>query len=223
MDLITVQRRIAATGLALRGGFHPAAADAVPGGTRTLILVGDLGGRLWPHYQAGRRDEPDPLDAWTERVLAPAAADLDARVVYPFDGPPYHPFQQWAMRAEGLRPSPIGPLVHPEFGLWHSYRGALLFAGMIDLGPPPAPIHSCDGCADRPCLAACPVGAFGDKSFDLPACLGHLRAAEGEDCMTGGCLARRACPVGADRGDGPGDQGVFAHYLRAPVGCGRGR
>ena len=218
MDLTTVQRRIAATGLALRGGFHPAAEDAVPGAPRTLILVGDLGGRLWPHFKADRRDEPDPLDAWTERVLAPVAADLDARVVYPFGGPPHHPFQQWAMRAEGLRPSPIGPLAHPEFGLWHSYRGALLFAGVIDLGPPPAAAHPCDGCVDRPCLSACPVDAFGENGFDLPACLGHLRRAPGADCMTGGCLARRACPVGAVHAYGPEHQAFLARSFLAAFG-----
>jgi NAD-dependent dihydropyrimidine dehydrogenase PreA subunit len=218
MDLTTVQRRIAATGLALRGGFHPAAEDAVPGAPGTLILVGDQGGRLWPHFTANRRDETDPLDAWTERVLAPAAADLDARVVYPFGGPPHHPFQQWAMRAEGLRPSPIGPLTHPEFGLWHSYRGALLFARVIDLDPPSADAHPCDGCADRPCLSACPVDAFGENGFDLPACLGHLRSAEGGECMTGGCLARRACPVGADHAYGPEHQAFLARSFLAAFG-----
>jgi len=218
MDLTTVQRRIAATGLALRGGFHPAAEDAVPGAPGTLILVGDQGGRLWPHFKAARRDETDPLDAWTKRVLAPAAADLDARVVYPFGGPPHHPFQQWAMRAEGLRPSPIGPLAHPEFGLWHSYRGALLFGGIIDLGPPPAVVHPCDGCAARPCLSACPVDAFGENGFDLPACLGHLRSAEGGECMTGGCRARRACPVGAGHAYGPEHQAFLAHSFLAAFG-----
>lgn len=218
MDLTTIHRRVAATGLAPRGGFHPVPEDAVPGAARTLILVGDQGGRLWPHFKANRRDEPDPLDAWTERVLAPAAADLDARVVYPFSGPPHHPFQQWAMRAEGLRPSPIGPLAHPEFGLWHSYRGALLFARVIDLGPPPATAHPCDGCADRPCLSACPVGAFGENGFDLPACLGHLRSAEGGECMTGGCLARRACPVGAGHAYGPEHQAFLARSFLAAFG-----
>ena len=29
------------------------------------------------------------------------------------------------MRAEGLKPSPLGVLVHPDFGLWHGYRGAI--------------------------------------------------------------------------------------------------
>ena len=37
------------------------------------------------------------------------------------------------MRAEGLKPSPIGILMHPQFGLWHAYRGALLFDVEIEL------------------------------------------------------------------------------------------
>ena len=219
MDMSTVQRRVAATGLCLRGGFHPDAEDAVPGAPRTVILVGDVAGRLWPHFQAARRDEPDPLDAWTLRVLAPVAADLDARILYPFDGPPHHPFQQWAMRAEGLRPSPIGPLVHPRFGLWHSYRAALLFGHEIDLGGPPLPDHPCDGCRDRPCLVACPVGAFAAGTFDLAACLGHLKAPAGADCMTGGCLARRACPVGADHAYVPDHQAFLARSFVAGFGA----
>ncbi len=31
------------------------------------------------------------------------------------------------MAAEGLKPSPLGLLMHPEYGLWHGYRGAILF------------------------------------------------------------------------------------------------
>ncbi|PIW31195.1 MAG: ferredoxin [Rhodospirillales bacterium CG15_BIG_FIL_POST_REV_8_21_14_020_66_15] len=218
MDLSTIERRIAATGLLVRGGFHPGGDDAVPGNPATLILVGDVAGRLWPHFNAARRDEADPLDSWTRRVLDPAATDLGARIVYPFDGPPHHPFQRWAMRAEGLRPSPIGPLAHPEFGLWHSYRAALLFGRRIDLGPPPPADHPCDGCADKPCLGACPVEAFDGRGFSLPACLGHLRAPQGRPCMTGGCLARHACPVGAEHAYGADHQAFVAQSFLAAFG-----
>lgn len=79
---------------------------------------------MWERFAAARdaADWPHELDAWTRRVLEPLAGDLGAGVVYPFGGPPFHPFQRWAMKAEGLRPSPIGVLMHPEHGPWHAYR-----------------------------------------------------------------------------------------------------
>jgi hypothetical protein len=54
--------------------------------------------------------------------------------VFPFERP-YLPFQRRAMRAEACYPSPLGLLIHPDYGLWHGYRGALLFAAAIELPP----------------------------------------------------------------------------------------
>ena len=66
------------------------------------------------------------------------------------------------MRAEGLKASPLGILMHPEYGLWHAYRGALLFDEALaaeDLNQEPEnPIHLCALCDRKPCLDACPVG-----------------------------------------------------------------
>ena len=45
---------------------------------------------------------------------------------------PWQPFQQWAMRAEGLKASPLGVLIHPDYGLWHGYRGAIGFAARME-------------------------------------------------------------------------------------------
>ena len=45
----------------------------------------------------------------------------------PRTGRPWLPFQQWARKAEPVHVSPLGVLIHPDYGLWHSYRGALCF------------------------------------------------------------------------------------------------
>ena len=37
------------------------------------------------------------------------------------------------MRAEAVAPSPLGILIHPDYGLWHAYRGALAFAERLAL------------------------------------------------------------------------------------------
>ena len=190
----------------LRGGFalgpedaatfaaFPALASTAP--ERTLVLVGNAGPELYDAFFAST--EPGgALDAWTRRVVAPIAAQFGAHAAFPFGGPPWLPFQRWAMRAEGLKASPLGVLIHPQFGLWHAYRAALIFDRRLDL-PPVLPFtHPCDTCRDRPCQSICPVGAVTAQGYAVDICAGHVGNPAGTACRTSGCLARRACPVGA--------------------------
>lgn len=194
---------LAEHGLIPRGGFHPAAADGVPGGPGTLVLAGTAGPAMWRAFEQGRRDEANPLDSWTRRVLTAVAGKLGATALFPFAGPPWLPFQRWAMRADAAHPSPIGLLIHPDFGLWHAYRGALAFQEKLALPARDERGSPCDACRDKPCLTSCPVGAFkrpeGGESgvaFRSPLCVGHLAGEAGKDCLNQGCRARRACPIG---------------------------
>ena len=202
--LETLAQALAPSGLLLRGGFRPAAEHGAPPGTGTLLLIGNAGPALWRAFAARRPQGSDPLDRWVEEAVLPIAARCGARALFPFDGPPYWPFQRWALAAEPVRPSPLGLLIHPRYGLWHAYRAALAFAA-TDLALPPrgeAP-DLCGACAAKPCLTACPVGAFDGQGYDVPACLGHLRSPAGADCLSSGCHARRACPVGQDHAYDP--------------------
>jgi hypothetical protein len=208
--------RLTRHGLRVRGGFQPRAEDGIPAlsdgrAVGTLILIGNVGGEIWPAFAQSPEHadgQPHGLDRWTRRVIDDAAAQVGAGTLYPFGGPPYLPFQRWAMRAEPVTPSPLGILIHPEFGLWHAYRGALLFPDRLDLPARPDQARPCDDCFDRPCLAACPVGAFTDQGYDVAACANHLLGANGRVCMTGSCLARRACPIGRKHAYGA-PQAVF--------------
>ncbi len=204
MDHDLICREAAGAGLACRGGFHPTPADAVPAlpdGTAagTLVLFGFVGGTFWDAFarsaeaQDGRAH---PLDRWSVRIIGALAAALDGQALFPFGGPPWHPFQRWAQRAEPVHVSPLGLLIHPRWGLWHSYRGAVAWAARLDLPPREDAASPCADCAARPCLTACPVGAFAPATHDVAACAGHLAAPEGAGCMAAGCAARRACPVG---------------------------
>lgn len=196
---------LARYGLIPRGGFRFAAGEAapsVPSGVpaRSVLLVGQAGDAPWLHFSRWRRSQPenlaDPLDTWSRTVIDGVAAEFGARAVYPSDKP-WLPFQQWAMRAEGLKPSPLGILMHPEYGLWHAWRGALLFDVEIPIQAPREVIHLCDLCVGKPCLKACPVGAYSEAGFAYQACLDHVRGPSGEPCRTTGCLDRNACPYGA--------------------------
>ncbi len=202
MNLGEIDRLLQGAGLTARGAFHPLASDLVPEfaadtQARTVVLAGNAGPRMWQVFDAARGGSAMTLDEWSLRVLNGLAASLSARAVFPFDQP-YLPFQRWAMRAEACYASPLGLLIHPDYGLWHGYRGALLLAERIDLPAPDRRPSPCAACADRPCLSACPVGAFDGKTYAVPACVRHLETVPEPACMQIGCLARHACPIGRD-------------------------
>ena len=198
-------RELSPLGLIPRGGFRVMPEDGLAG-TATVVMVGNAGSALWPAFAAGRRGEADPLDAWVRRSLAPVAERWGATVAMPNDGPPYRPFQRWAMRAESVHPTPLGLLIHPVHGLWHAYRAALLFTKEIDLPDRIDAASPCENCAARPCLSACPVGAFDGHCYDVAACRAHAGGAHGSACRDGGCLARHACPVGRNHAYGSAQQ-----------------
>lgn len=216
MDYADIAGALAARGLQARGGFHPQDADAVPEvragvAARTVVLIGNAGGAAWQAFDAARTPGADPLDRWARAQVQPLAARLGARDVYPGERP-FLPFQRWARLAEDVHTSPLGLLIHPQYGLWHAYRGALLLAEPIavpERGNRPSP---CDSCPRKPCLAACPVGSFVNGRFDSDSCHGYLRTAPGADCLDAGCQARNACPVGLAHRYGP-DQIRF--HMRA--------
>jgi hypothetical protein len=180
-----------------------------------LALVGNIGSSCWPVFSrsAEMQDgQPHPLDRWSRRVAEAIAAELPVQPVYPFEGPPYYPFQRWAQRAEALEQSPIGIMMHPEFGLWHSYRFALL-GKHFEMTPASPPADSpCITCEATPCLHRCPVDAFDVNGYDVDRCRNYLRQTPQADCHEIGCLARYACPVAPDLRYAP-EQGKF--HLRA--------
>lgn len=192
--LAEIEAALVERGLAPRGAFHPDRDDAAPAGARTVVLAGQVGASHWERFEQERRDEPDPLDRWAARALGDVAEQFGARVILPGDGPPRPPFQRWAMRAESVHPSPLGLLIHPEYGLWHAYRGALSFEESIALPPRVEAPSPCDTCSDRPCMRTCPIGAFSKDGFDADACAHHLHG-RGDACFAVACLARAACPV----------------------------
>lgn len=192
MNLAEVEIAARAARLSILGGFHP---DADEGLGRTVLMVGP-GPDFWHHFAQSpeyRDGAPDPLDRWSVRVLERIAQVSGACALFPFGGPPHHPFQAWAERTGRAWHSPVSLLVHADQGLWVSYRGALLFDVKLDL-PEPAE-RPCDTCDTTPCLTACPVSALTGAGYDVPVCKTFLNGPDGTDCMTRGCAVRLACPV----------------------------
>lgn len=196
MTMDAILRRLADVGLDVLGGFAASDDPDLPKGTRTLLLVGPKEPGFWPLFTASaewRDGQPDPMDRWSRRVIGRIACDLGAKALFPFGGPPYHPFYQWALRSGRCWDSPVRLLVHDTAGLFVSFRGALALKEPLTLPSPVA--RPCDSCADRPCLTACPAAALTGAGYDVPACHAFLDTDAGQGCMTQGCAVRRACPV----------------------------
>ena len=205
-DFAAIEKAARAQGLTPRGGFHPEPADQVPPMVSgrpagTLVLFGNVGSSLWESFSQSAEaadGQVDPLNRWSASVIGKMAKRLGGQPHYPFGGPPYIPFLRWAQKAECVFPSPLGMLIHPIYGLWHAYRGALAFAERIELPVRPDQSSPCDSCADRPCLSSCPVSAFTGTVYEVDDCTSHISNPGGQDCINLGCRARRACPVGTD-------------------------
>jgi hypothetical protein len=174
--------------------------------TAGLALIGNIGSSYWEQFSQSaefKDSAAHPLDRWSRRVAEPIAQRLALQALYPFEGPPYYPFQQWARRAEGLEQSPVGIMIHPQFGLWHSYRFALLGVDFeIEMAKKAAtsavesPLASpCLDCAGKPCLHTCPVDAFDANGYAVERCADYLQQTPQAECHQQGCLARYACPI----------------------------
>lgn len=193
-----MRNALAREGLTVAGAFAPAPHDRAPYGTRAILLVGPDGPAFWDRFRASVEygdGMPDPLDRWSRRILGRIAAESGGMAMFPFDGPPWHPFRDWALRAGAAQLSPVSLLVSAREGLWVSFRGALAVPFAVTMDPAPAP---CPTCAGTPCRTACPVDALGPDRYDVAACRAHVGTAAGAACLDG-CLVRRACPPGAGR------------------------
>ena len=212
---------LAPLGLALRGWFEIQSSDIAKTGAgvdagMAALLVGNHGPALWHCFQTSTESRdgfPDPMDRWTRRVVTEACGRLEQpfTALFPF-GKTVWPFQQFAHRAMGISASPLGILIHPQFGLWHGLRAAIVFPGLAKTCEvPDKMIHPCEKCVEKPCLSACPVSAFSERGFDVAGCRSYLDSTASSqsdstlpDCMGRGCAARNACPVGREwRYDGP--------------------
>jgi hypothetical protein len=195
-NLTAIEAKLRPHHLAIMGGFGTQEDASLPEGTKTLLLLGPSEPGFWPHLTAQPEwldRAPDPVDRWSHRAISEVATALGATALFPFGGPPWQPFYQWALRSGRAWESPVRLLVHDQMGLYASYRGALALKTSIALSL--APPNPCDSCLGKPCTTACPAQALGQNGYDLPGCHSFLDSPEGKNCMNSGCATRRACPL----------------------------
>jgi hypothetical protein len=158
---------------------------------RGVIVLGNGGTALWRAFRADAGSAG--LDVFVARAVEAATRDVDrAWCVYPSDS--RIDFRALGELAGLGRPSLLGLLVHPVYGPWMALRAAVLVPHDVTAPRPADGFDPCPTCVERPCVAACPVGAIGPGGWDVPACSAH-RLADEAHCASG-CTARIACVYG---------------------------
>lgn len=201
---------LAAAGFLCLGdcAVHPADGLPNPSGqdARQLVLIGSTGPSLWSVFSQSPEfcdGAPHPLDRYTKRVLTQIATTIGAIAVFPFEGPPYHPFQRWATRCGEFSRSPMGVLTHATYGPWAGFRAAFVTGRTRDYDTAATTPGPCETCTDKPCISACPANALSEETgYDVPRCRSHLDADRTAGCWSG-CRARHACPVGQSHAQTP--------------------
>lgn len=178
---------LAAAGFDLAHDFDTRAIPELPEGRG--ILIGNTRA-LWPRFEAARRDEPDPLERYTERTID--AAFAGARVFYAhrkYEGA-FISFQRIAVATGFGALAPSRLVVHPVYGPWFALRAIVVIDGV---GPTRAPIA-------QPCTCAATCTRVLDRALANPF---EWRA---------WLAVRDACTLGAHRYS---DAQIEYHYTNA--------
>lgn len=167
-------------------------------GFRQLVLLGHGGRRLWACVQASGIASEHPIDDYTVRTveawLAEHLPGRAYRIVYPGAQPVG--LQALGKLAGWHHTSPFMVGVDSEWGSWYAYRAVVLVDFQFSAFFPVHRGNPCLGCATTPCITACPADALAGGQFNLQTCSG-FRLQTDSACAEG-CLARQACPVGAE-------------------------
>lgn len=167
-------------------------------GFRQLILLGHGGRRLWDCVQAAGMASEHPIDdycvATLERILGPLLPAGGYRVVYP--GEAVIGLQSLGKLAGWHHPTPFMVGINAAFGSWSAYRAVVLADSAFCPSPPEQHTSPCTSCQTPPCIAACPAKALAGGVFSFELCSNYRLQADSRCAL--GCLARLACPVGAE-------------------------
>ena len=196
MNLAAIKKAVSKKRLLVSGVVTDA--GLLPEGAKSVLLLSPDEPAFWPYFKKSEEwtsGQTDPMDRWSSRTITALAKEFGGQAIFPSDGPPYAPFQKWAMATGRFWVSPAALLVHDQAGLFASFRGAVALPYEVSDEKSLQPCASCEA----PCLTACPVAALSADGYDVDACHAHLDTDAGSDCMRRGCRARRACPVGQNR------------------------
>ena len=191
-----------AAGLQLQGVVNTVdSSEALPESAlkyRQLLIFGHLGSVLWdalprPIISANPFEEYS-IQQVTD-FLARHRCD-DYQFLYPSNDL-FVDLRGLGKRLGWQHVSKLGIGIHPVLGTWFAYRVVVAANTCFETTSPDATESPCLSCSDKPCVAACPVGAVQEEgNFNLQACM-EQRLKPDSSCADR-CVAREACPVGGE-------------------------
>jgi epoxyqueuosine reductase len=178
-----------------------------------LMLIGHGGRQLWEVLQARSMQGADPIDTFAreqvEQLFAPHGTLAGRRFRILFPGTLPVSLQRLGELAGWHHAAPFFVGVNRVWGSWFAYRAVAVADTALPVTPRMEGASPCDSC-EAPCISACPANAL-DDGYNLMACLAY-RKQEGSSCEDR-CLARNACPVGAEHRYTEAQTSY--HYLRS--------
>lgn len=190
-----------------------------------LWVIAHRGPAIWRHLSAiwgdgwaSRCGLADAIDDWAQTTVSQAlgAAGVRHRGLFPDASGAALPLQALGDHLAWGQPSPLQLSIHPEWGTWMAYRAVFWLDLPLPLWGQAQAAHPCDACVERACESACPADALRPR-WRGEACA-QQRLRDASSCASD-CLARRACPVGAEWAYGEAQMayhsGQSLRYLRA--------
>lgn len=175
-------------------------------GARSIVVVASGGRAFWERLAPPAPDDPHPIDRAGQEAIAAALPRLaGARLLSLEERDRFDLRRLGAAAGIGVVSPHLLLLIHPTFGPWVSVRGLVAVDAALPATGPLA-VEPCAGCP-RPCLDACPAGAYSRATpFDVERCGRHrLRSDEAPappvSCASR-CHARDACVVGREHAYG---------------------
>ena len=169
---------------------------------QSIVVFGNYGRGLWEAFLNDIKQHPQhlsqhqhPLDDFVLRNIQksdPSPPSSRRWIRCAADEKTFVDFRMLAHHAGLGCISPVGLLIHPEFGLWTGFRAALLSTQKIPLSPPSVDV--CTSCATKVCISSCPAQAVQTTGWSVQKCADFHQQST---LCHGRCHARLECPIGS--------------------------
>ena len=218
--LKALQEKLAAIGLNVMGVADGSPYAHLLEGCESAVVVGNGGRTLWEYFVQTLEEDPSrlsehshPFDDMVERWIEKISVDVGLKQGEHFrwircaaTEETFVDFRCLGRDAGLGSSSPVGLLIHPEYGLWFGLRAVLLTTEKLDahwLHNHPKPTLNVEGgaespcsrCVEKPCISACPAKAVQVEGWSVQRCATFHQTSS--DCA-GRCHSRLACPVGRE-------------------------
>ena len=200
--LVRIMENLASIGLNTVGSCDGSSYRHLLSDCQSAIVFANGGTALWDVFLEDLRQNPQhlrnhthPLDDFVKRQIQkfdPNPTDNRRWIHCAAQTDTFIDFRPLAEQAGLGTASPLGLLIHPQYGLWLSLRAVLLttervpFTSVLQDSP-------CTSCTRKPCIAACPAQAVHPQKWSIHKCLQYHK--DSHDCHDL-CHSRLRCPVG---------------------------